>query len=91
LGNRACIHCCNRFLGWFYGSCLPPLIKQTSNFLKEVPSTIASLNNQDTRLGDFVARHNLQPQIEKISDNLSSKIGDIPSTLLNTATTIAVP
>jgi predicted PurR-regulated permease PerM len=72
----------------FLSLVLPPLIKQTSNFLKDVPITISNLDNQNSHIGKFVAQHNLGTQINKISSSLSSRIGDIPSTLINTATTV---
>lgn len=61
---------------------VPPLVTQTSNFIHDVPRTISDVKEQKSPLGRFVHRYNLDNQVDAVSSRLSSRIGDVPSTLL---------
>ncbi len=64
-------------LGAFLALIVPPLIKQTSGFVQQVPSLVADVRDQDSPIGKFVRRHNLEPQINKLSQQLSSRADNI--------------
>lgn len=69
----------------FLSLIVPPLVKQTNTFLKDVPTTISNLNNADSAPGRFVQRYHLQSQIDKISDQAGDKLSDAPGLLINAA------
>lgn len=62
------------FVGGFVASIVPPLIKQTSNFIDAAPSLIDDARNNDGRLGEFISKYDLQDDIEKFSSDISSKL-----------------
>ncbi len=68
----------------FLAAIVPPLIKQTTNFAQAIPGLIQDANDKSTTVGGFVDRYKLQPQIDKMSGQLSSKLDDIGSSALST-------
>lgn len=77
------------FLFGFLASIVPPLVKQTSNFVQQVPSLVDDVRNEDTSLGRFVRKYNLQDQTDKLSEQLSSRVDNIGSGALSTFTKIS--
>lgn len=68
----------------FLVAVLPPLSKQTVTFVKEVPNLVESTKNGEGPLGKFVETYNLQDDVDALSDQLSSKVGNIGSSALST-------
>ena len=65
------------FLVAFLASIVPPLAKQTSNFIGDAPGLINNLRSDDTSLGRFVQRYNLEKQTDKISNQISDSASNI--------------
>jgi len=61
-------------LGGFIASIAPPLVHQTSNFIKQAPRLVENLHNQDTTLGAFVRNHHLTTQVDKFGQQLSDRL-----------------
>lgn len=61
----------------FFVSIVPPLVRQTSNFIENVPELLAQTRDEHTTIGRFVDRYSLQDDIEKFSDQLEERIGSI--------------
>lgn len=76
-------------LATFIASLVPPLVRQTSDFLSNAPDLVRDLRSSDSQLGQFVQNNNLQPQVDKISNQLSERFGDIGSTAFSTVTTVS--
>ncbi len=72
-------------LSGFLALVVPPLVRQTNTFVKTVPSTVNSVKDQNTTVGRLVNRYHLQPQIDKVTDDLSTHLGDVPSVAVSTA------
>ncbi len=72
------------FLIAFLASIVPPLVRQTSNFIQNVPSLVDDLRNENTTLGRFVRQYNLEDQTDKLSHELSDKVGDISGGAIGT-------
>ena len=72
-------------LAGFLTLVVPPLVKQTNAFVHTIPHTISNLQNAHSAPGRIVQRYNLQPQIDKISKNLTNKAGDAPAIVFTTA------
>jgi predicted PurR-regulated permease PerM len=65
------------FLVAFLASIVPPLVKQTSSFIKTIPALSEQARDQDTSLGRFVAKYGLQDDINKFSKQLSDRLGNV--------------
>jgi predicted PurR-regulated permease PerM len=75
-------------LGGFLASMVPPLVRQTANFLNEAPALVEDLRNKDSALGKFVQKYNLEDQVDKLSSELSDKVGNVGGTAVSTASRI---
>jgi predicted PurR-regulated permease PerM len=71
------------FLVGFLVSIVPPLVRQTSAFIRTVPSLVNQVRDEDTEAGRFVAKYNLQDDIEKFSKQLSDRLGDVGGTAVS--------
>lgn len=64
-------------LGAFLASIVPPLVKQTDNFVKAAPHLVSEFRNQNSPIGSFIRHNHLQKEVSSISKQLSSKLGNI--------------
>lgn len=72
-------------LGAFLTYVVPPLVAQTVNFVEDVPSTIESLQTDDTTAGRFVRKYDLDEQLEGFKDNISERTKDLRQPVIATA------
>ncbi|MFZ1248997.1 MAG: AI-2E family transporter [Candidatus Saccharimonadales bacterium] len=63
---------------------VPPLTRQTISFVKATPQLVDETKNGRGALGSFVERYKLQDDVEKLSNQLSSRVGNIGSSALST-------
>lgn len=63
-------------LAGFLVSIVPPLVKQTSAFVRTIPELTEQVHDEDSTVGRFVARYELQDDISKFSKQLSDRLGD---------------
>lgn len=75
-------------LAGFLTAIIPPITKQTTSFIKSTPSYVAQLKDESTPLGSFVARYKLEDQINKISTQLTDRIGNIGGSALTTVSKV---
>lgn len=73
------------FLAAFIAFVFPPLVKQTADFIQEVPSSIQDFKENDSTARDFVQRYGLEEQINRFTDDFGSRFGDIGKPVLSTA------
>lgn len=71
-------------LGAFLSVVVPPLVNQTSKFIKDVPHLVEQVRGQNSGLGKFVRQHHLQGQVDKISKQLSNRVDNIGGTAVST-------
>lgn len=66
---------------------LPPLVRQTIDFVDDVPSTLEDVKNEDSGVGRFVQKYNLESEVDEIASEISSKfnIADASEPVLSTA------
>ncbi len=69
-------------------SIAPPLINQTSGFIKNSPNLVQDLHNQDSQLGGFIHKYHLDNQINTVSDQLSSRLKSVGSSTFSTITDV---
>ncbi len=68
----------------FLASVVPPLVRQTSSFINQTPQLIEDVRDDNTSLGKFVRRYNLQDQVDKFSDQLGDRINNLSGTAVST-------
>ncbi len=76
------------FLAGFMASIVPPLVTQTTNFIHTAPELVEQVRSEDSDLGRFVRRYNLEDQVQKISSELSDRLGGVSSTAIGGITRI---
>lgn len=74
----------------FFSLVLPPLVRQSTKFVQDVPDKITSLQSQDSALGRFVRKNDLSEQLNKFATDWSNNIGDTSGPVLTTANKIVV-
>lgn len=64
---------------------VPPLVHQTTDFIKDVPSTLSRLENQDSGLGRFVRENRLQTQIQDFANDWARNIANVKGPVFTAA------
>lgn len=67
---------------------VPPLINQTTEFIREVPKTLSEIKTQDSSLGRFIRRYNLEEQVQNFASDWTRNLGDVQGPVLTTANRI---
>ena len=68
----------------FVATVVPPLVKQTGNFIEDVPHLVEDVRDQNSGLGQFIRRYNLEKEVDKFSDQLSSRLTNLSGSLVGT-------
>ncbi|MBI5357369.1 AI-2E family transporter [Candidatus Saccharibacteria bacterium] len=74
----------------FFFLVIPPLMKQTADFVKEVPGSIQNAKNEDSSLGNFVKNYKLEKQVDQISSDFSKRFENVGEPALSAASTLVV-
>jgi predicted PurR-regulated permease PerM len=77
------------FLGVFFALVIPPLVRQTQVFIKEVPQTVANFQSQDSGLARTVAKYHLDERLTEGAKSFASNYSDFGSTILDTGKRVA--
>lgn len=64
---------------------VPTFVRQTTEFVREVPTIIQNFQEQDSALSNLVSRYNLNEQLDRFREDLGSKTGDLADPILATA------
>lgn len=67
----------------FFVAVVPPLAKQTTSFARGIPQLIQDTRDQNTPVGSFVRRHNLEGQIDRFSGQLTDRLNSVGSSAVN--------
>ncbi|HEX8762687.1 MAG TPA: AI-2E family transporter [Candidatus Saccharimonadales bacterium] len=62
------------FLGGFLLSIVPPLVRQTSGFISAAPRLVQQARDENSDIGRFIARYNLESQVQDFSDELGERL-----------------
>lgn len=73
------------FLIAFFSLVFPPLVRQTVDFIKEVPATIQEYKKEDSPFNNFVHKYNLERQVDQFSADFSDRFKDVGKPVLSTA------
>ncbi|HEX5796865.1 MAG TPA: AI-2E family transporter [Candidatus Saccharimonadales bacterium] len=72
----------------FFVLVIPPLIRQTVEFLQDVPQTISSLTAEDSAFGRFIERNNLEGQLNSLAEDFGNRFKDVREPILSTASAV---
>lgn len=67
----------------FIASIVPPLVRQTSDFIDGAPGLVEDVRSEDSALGRFVRKYNLQDQTGKFSSELSGRLKNVSSSAVS--------
>ncbi len=72
------------FLIGFLASIVPPLVKQTNNFIASAPGLVRQAKSQDSDVGKIIRRYNLEKQVQNFSNELDERLKNAGGTALST-------
>lgn len=61
-------------LAIFLASLVPPLVKQTRNFIDTAPNLARQVKSKDSEIGKFIRQHNLEGEVDKFANQLSDRL-----------------
>jgi len=73
------------FIVLFLALVIPPLARQSSDFIRNVPNTINDFKTQDSTLARTARKYKIDEQLDKFSTEFASKIGDFNGPIFSTA------
>ena len=71
-------------LGGFLASIVPPLVRQTNNFISAAPKIVKDAQNDNSDIGKFIDRYNLESQVQNFSDELGQRLKSASGTAVST-------
>lgn len=72
----------------FLVAIVPPMVKQTTSFIGTIPTLIDDARDENKTVGQFIAKYNLQKQVDKLSDQISDQLGDIGTSAISSIGTV---
>ncbi|MDL2342158.1 MAG: AI-2E family transporter [Patescibacteria group bacterium] len=75
-------------LGAFIASIVPPLVKQTGNFVTAAPHLVQDLKNEDSGAGKIVRHYHLEGQVNTVSRQVSERFKHVGGSAFSTFQTI---
>ena len=75
-------------LATFLISIVPPLVRQTNNFVSAIPSLMKDAKDPHTSLGGLLDKYHLSGQVDKFSKEFSSRLGDVGTKAVSSATKV---
>jgi predicted PurR-regulated permease PerM len=77
------------FLTAFFALVIPPLVRQTRDFIQDVPATVDNFQNQNTGLARTIQKYNLDDKLNEGARDFASHYSDFGTTVLDTGKRIA--
>ena len=75
-------------LGLFISYIMPPLVKQTENFIAVAPHLIRDFNNQSGTIGKIIRKYHLSSQVDSLSKQLSARVHNFSGVAFSAITKI---
>lgn len=75
-------------LAGFLFSIVPPLVRQTSTFISAAPRLVQDAKNENSEIGRFIKRYNLESQVESFSDQISDRLKGAGSAAIGTVSKV---
>ncbi len=73
------------FLAAFIVSLVPSLVRQTGSFIDAAPGLVEDIRDENSSIGSFVRRYNLEDQVDKFSGQISGWADNITGSAVATA------
>ncbi|HET7673670.1 MAG TPA: AI-2E family transporter [Candidatus Saccharimonadales bacterium] len=73
------------FLITFFALVIPPLVRETVDFIKDVPQTVHNFTDEDSTFSRFIDRNHLNDQVNSLTQDFSDKFKDVREPVLSTA------
>ncbi len=73
------------FLITFFSLIVPPLVRQTRDFIRDVPTTVENFQRQDSSLARTARRYHIDEKLTQGARNLTSHCGNFGSAILDTS------
>ncbi|HSX46444.1 MAG TPA: AI-2E family transporter, partial [Patescibacteria group bacterium] len=67
----------------FIASIAPPLVRQTSNFIDVAPRLVADAHDENSGVGQFIRKHHLENQTNKLSNQLGDRLKNLGGTAVS--------
>lgn len=58
----------------FLSLVVPPLVKETTDFVRDIPKSIQNFKEQDTAVARFARRYNLDDRLDGLSNDLNNRL-----------------
>lgn len=75
-------------LAGFLASIVPPLYRQTSNFISSAPKLVEQVKDEDSEIGKLVQKYNLESEIDDFSKEASEKLKGASGAAVSTVSTV---
>lgn len=69
----------------FFSLVVPPLVKQTTEFIQDIPQTLRDIQNDQGTIGELVRRYELEEQIKTVANSWADNIESVQGPLVSTA------
>lgn len=76
-------------LAGFFAAIVPPLVREAGEFIDGVPALIEQTRDENSAIGQLIARYELADDLEKAVDQFSGQLGNVGVAAANTVTSIA--
>lgn len=67
---------------------VPPLVRQTAEFVQNIPQTVEDFRTQDSAVADFVRNYNLDERLSQAAEDFTDRIGQIDGAVIDTASRV---
>lgn len=67
---------------------LPPLVRQTADFINDVPRIVTDFQSNDTALSNFVRQYGLDDEVRRIANDFGDRFNEFSGPILSTASRI---
>lgn len=68
----------------FLASIVPPLVRQTSSFIDNAPHFVEDVRGENSSLGRFVRRYNLEDEFDNFSSQLDDRLKNVSGSAVST-------
>jgi predicted PurR-regulated permease PerM len=75
-------------LGTFLASIVPPIVRQTGTLIDNAPQLINDVQNENSTIGRFINRYNLDGQVDQFSDELSERLKNATGSAVSTISSV---
>jgi predicted PurR-regulated permease PerM len=76
-------------LAGFFAAIVPPLVREAGEFIEGVPGLIEQTRDENSAIGQLIARYELGDDIENAANQFSNQLGNVGAVAASTVTSVA--